>query len=72
MVNTNTIQCVIHLHSAYICGEKHEGEKEEVVSALKEEVENVEDALKWQTQMNGLSLSSCTTKTTVDSKKISR
>ncbi|XP_060925600.1 centromere protein P [Limanda limanda] len=48
---------------SYVCGQKQVGSKEEVESRLKEEVEELEEDLKRQTQMNGISLSSCTTKT---------
>lgn len=48
---------------SYMCGQKHIGGREKVLSRLKEEVEELEDDLKRQTQMNGISLSSCTTKT---------
>ncbi|GLD58106.1 centromere protein P [Lates japonicus] len=54
-----------HMQDAlsYMCGERPVGGKEKVVSRLKEEVEELEDDLKRQTQMNGISLNSCTTKT---------
>ncbi|XP_034442415.1 centromere protein P isoform X1 [Hippoglossus hippoglossus] len=48
---------------SYVCGQKQVGSKEEVESRLKEEVEELEEDLKRQTQMNGISLNSCTTKT---------
>ncbi|XP_069372875.1 centromere protein P isoform X2 [Paralichthys olivaceus] len=48
---------------SYVCGQKQVGSEEEVVSRLKEEVEELEEDLKRQTQMNGISLNSCTTKT---------
>ncbi|XP_033994570.1 centromere protein P [Trematomus bernacchii] len=54
-----------HMQDAmsYICGQKHGAEKEKVLSRLKEEVEEMEEDLKLQTRMNGISLKSCTTKT---------
>ncbi|XP_070758877.1 centromere protein P [Enoplosus armatus] len=48
---------------SYMCGQKQGGGKEKVLSRLKEEVEELEEDLKHQTQMNGISLNSCTTKT---------
>ncbi|KAM7422000.1 hypothetical protein PAMA_010197 [Pampus argenteus] len=48
---------------SYICGKRKKGGKEEVLSRLKEEVEELEEDLQRQTQMNGISLTSCTTKT---------
>ncbi|KAL7408611.1 hypothetical protein ABVT39_026274 [Epinephelus coioides] len=48
---------------SYMCGQKEEGEKEKLLSRLKEEVEELEEDLKQQTQMNGISLNSCFTKT---------
>lgn len=62
-------QFVIRLHRSYMCGERPVGGKEKVVSRLKEEVEELEDDLKRQTQMNGISLNSCTTKTLQRSKR---
>lgn len=50
-------------------GQKQEGGKEKVLSMLKEEVEELEEDLKRQTQMNGISLNSCTTKTLQSSKR---
>ncbi|XP_031152669.1 centromere protein P [Sander lucioperca] len=54
-----------HIQDAmsYVCGQKQAGEKEKVLSKLTEEVEELEEDLKRQTQMNGISLNSCTTKT---------
>ncbi|KAF1392092.1 hypothetical protein PFLUV_G00048920 [Perca fluviatilis] len=54
-----------HMQDAmsYVCGQKQAGEKEKVLSKLTEEVEELEEDLKLQTQMNGISLNSCTTKT---------
>ena len=52
-----------------MCGQKQVGSKEEVESRLKEEVEELEEDLKRQTQMNGISLNSCTTKTLQSSKR---
>ncbi|XP_034058230.1 centromere protein P isoform X2 [Gymnodraco acuticeps] len=51
-----------HMQDAmsYICGQKHGAEKEKVLSGLKEEVEEMEEDLKLQTRMNGISLKSCT------------
>ena len=40
------------------------------MSMLKEELEELEEDLKLQTQMNGISLSSCTRKTLQKSKRI--
>ncbi|AWP02314.1 putative centromere protein P-like [Scophthalmus maximus] len=49
---------------SYVCGQRQAGVKEEeVVSKLEAEVEQLEEDLKRQTQMNGVSLTSCTTKT---------
>ncbi|XP_029287307.1 centromere protein P isoform X2 [Cottoperca gobio] len=48
---------------SYMCGQRQGGGKEEVLSKLKEEVEELEEDLKQQTQMNGISLTRCTTKT---------
>ncbi|XP_070814585.1 centromere protein P isoform X2 [Chaetodon trifascialis] len=48
---------------SYVCGRKQGGGKEKVLSKLKEEVEELEEDLKWQTRMNAISLDSCTTKT---------
>lgn len=45
-----------------MCGRRPEKRKEEVLSRLKEEVGELEEDLKRQTQMNGISLNSCTTK----------
>ncbi|XP_056292468.1 centromere protein P isoform X1 [Pseudoliparis swirei] len=48
-----------------MCGQRQgdKKEKEKVLSRLKEEVEEMEADLKLQTEMNGISLNSCTTKT---------
>ncbi|TMS19153.1 Centromere protein P [Larimichthys crocea] len=48
---------------SYMCGRRQGGGKEKILSMLKEEVEEMEEDLKRQTQMNGISLTSCTTKT---------
>ncbi|XP_062272531.1 centromere protein P [Scomber scombrus] len=48
---------------SYICGKRQKGGKEEVLSKLKEEVEELEEDLQRQSQMNGISLNSCTIKT---------
>ncbi|XP_054472795.1 centromere protein P [Anoplopoma fimbria] len=48
---------------SYMCGKRQGDEKEKVLSRLKEEVEELEEDLKLQTQINGISLNSCTTKT---------
>ncbi|XP_028263089.1 centromere protein P [Parambassis ranga] len=48
---------------AYICGQKQNGGEETVLSRLKEEVEELEEDLEWQTEMNGITLDSCVTKT---------
>ncbi|KAM9361920.1 centromere protein P [Symphorus nematophorus] len=48
---------------SYMCGQRQGGGKEKVLSRLKEEVKELEEDLKRQTQMNGISLHSCTTKT---------
>lgn len=50
-----------------MCG-KRRGGKEKVLSRLKEEVQELEEDLKLQTQMNGISLNSCTKKTLQSSK----
>uniref|UniRef100_A0A3B3YAI1 Centromere protein P n=1 Tax=Poecilia mexicana TaxID=48701 RepID=A0A3B3YAI1_9TELE len=47
---------------AFVCGQTQDLE-ETVVSRLKEEVEELEKDLKLQTQMNGICLNSCITKT---------
>lgn len=53
-----------------MCGQRQAGVKEEeVVSKLEAEVEQLEEDLKRQTQMNGFSLTSCTTKTLRRSKR---
>lgn len=59
-------QCV---HRLYVCGQRQEGGKEEVLSRLKEVVEELEEDLKQQTQMNGISLNRCTKKTLQSSKR---
>ncbi|KAK9529571.1 hypothetical protein VZT92_013654 [Zoarces viviparus] len=46
-----------------MCGQRRGDEKEMVLSRLKEVVEELEEDLKLQTQRNGISLNSCTTKT---------
>ncbi|XP_031716574.1 centromere protein P [Anarrhichthys ocellatus] len=46
-----------------MCGQRRGDEKETVLSRLKEVVEELEEDLKLQTQRNGISLNSCTTKT---------
>lgn len=51
-----------------MCGKRPEKRKEEVLSRLKEEVGELEADLKQQTQMNGISLNSCTTKNLQNSK----
>ncbi|XP_041837235.1 centromere protein P [Melanotaenia boesemani] len=48
---------------AYVCGQTQGGEEEMVLSKLKEEVEEMEEDLKLQTEMNGISLKSCIIKT---------
>ncbi|XP_040889598.1 centromere protein P isoform X2 [Toxotes jaculatrix] len=48
---------------SYMCGQRLVGGKEKVVSRLKEGVKELEDDLKRQTQLNGISLTSCATKT---------
>ncbi|XP_071350968.1 centromere protein P [Trachinotus anak] len=48
---------------SYMCGQRHVEGREKVVSRLKEELEELEDDLKRQTEMNGISLNSCSTKT---------
>ncbi|XP_032370521.1 centromere protein P [Etheostoma spectabile] len=54
-----------HMQDAmsYVCGQRQAGEKEKVLSMLTDEVEELEEDLKRQTQINGISLNSCTTKT---------
>ncbi|XP_037831181.1 centromere protein P [Kryptolebias marmoratus] len=54
---------------AYMCGRTGGRGKQTVVSRLKEEVEELEEDLKLQTQMNGINLSSCITKTLQSSGK---
>ncbi|XP_026202893.1 centromere protein P [Anabas testudineus] len=53
----------------YMCGQGQEEGKEKVLARLKKEVEELEEDLRWQTQMNGISLSSCTKKTLQSSGK---
>ncbi|XP_039468139.1 centromere protein P [Oreochromis aureus] len=48
---------------AFMCGQRQEGGKEMVMSRLKEEVEELEEDVKLQTEINGITLNSCTTKT---------
>ncbi|XP_030276563.1 centromere protein P isoform X1 [Sparus aurata] len=48
---------------SYMCGQRQGGGKEMMLSRLKEKVEELEEDLKRQTQMNGISLNSCITKT---------
>uniref|UniRef100_A0A3P8U964 Centromere protein P n=1 Tax=Amphiprion percula TaxID=161767 RepID=A0A3P8U964_AMPPE len=48
---------------ASLCGRGPVGEKERVMSSLKEEVEEMEEDLRRQTQMNGISLNGCNAKT---------
>lgn len=59
---------VVRLHRSYMCGRRQGGGKEKMLSMLKEEVEEMEEDLKRQTQMNDISLTSCTTKTLQSSK----
>ncbi|XP_076599876.1 centromere protein P [Chaetodon auriga] len=65
----NNMDITFHLRGqmqdamSHVCGQKQRGGKEKVLSKLKEEVEELEEDLKWQTQMNAISLNSCTTKT---------
>ncbi|XP_059185880.1 centromere protein P [Centropristis striata] len=61
-----TLHCGGHLQDAmwYLCGQKKGGGgAEQVVSRLKEEVEELEEDLKLQTQINSISVKSCSTKT---------
>ena len=51
-----------------MCGQRQGGGKEMVLSRLKEKVEELEEDLKRQTQMNGISVDSCITKTLQSSK----
>ncbi|KAM4587625.1 centromere protein P isoform 2-T2 [Odontesthes bonariensis] len=51
----------------YLCGQAQGGGREVVLSRLKDEVEELEEDLKLQTQMNGISLNSCITKTLLSS-----
>ncbi|XP_008289489.1 centromere protein P [Stegastes partitus] len=53
----------MHDAVASVCGLGPGGGKERVLSRLKEEVEEMEEDLRQQTQMNGISLTSCTAKT---------
>ncbi|XP_047438991.1 centromere protein P isoform X2 [Mugil cephalus] len=48
---------------AHVCGQRQGRGKERVLSRLKEEVQKLEEDLKRQTQMNGITLNSCTTTT---------
>ncbi|XP_005729690.1 centromere protein P [Pundamilia nyererei] len=47
----------------FMCGQRQEGGKEMVMSRLKEELEELEEDMKLQTEINGITLNSCTTKT---------
>ncbi|XP_070701892.1 centromere protein P [Pempheris klunzingeri] len=47
----------------YMCGQRRGGEKEMVLCRLREEVKELEEDLKQQTRMNGITLNSCSTKT---------
>ncbi|XP_042074889.1 centromere protein P [Haplochromis burtoni] len=47
----------------FMCGQRQEGGKEMVMSRLKEELEELEEDVKLQTEINGITLNSCTTKT---------
>ncbi|KAK2861697.1 hypothetical protein Q5P01_001230 [Channa striata] len=47
----------------YVCGQRQGRDKEKVLSGMKKEVEELEEDLRQQTQINGISLDSCTTKT---------
>lgn len=51
-----------------MCGQRQEGGKEMVMSRLKEELEELEEDVKLQTEINGITLNSCTTKTLQNSK----
>lgn len=51
-----------------MCGQRQGGGKEMMLSRLKEKVEELEEDLKRQTQMNGISLNSCITKSLQSSK----
>ncbi|XP_037346257.2 centromere protein P isoform X2 [Pungitius pungitius] len=46
-----------------VCGQRQGDEKEKVLSRLMEEVEELEEDLMLQTQINGIRLTGCTTKT---------
>ncbi|XP_034559342.1 centromere protein P [Notolabrus celidotus] len=54
---------------SYLCGPTQREGEERVMSRLKEEVEELEEDLKRQTQMNGICLNSCTAKTLQSSGK---
>lgn len=71
-LSTVNKQRVFRVHRLYMCGQRQEGETERVLSRLKEEVEELEEDLKRQTQMNGISLNSCTTKTLQSSKSTAK
>ncbi|XP_068170914.1 centromere protein P [Antennarius striatus] len=47
----------------YLCGQKQEEEKEKLMSRLEEVLGELEEDLKWQTQMNAISLDRCTRST---------
>ncbi|XP_060897247.1 centromere protein P [Labrus mixtus] len=55
---------------SYLCGQTQGELEEKVMSQLKEEVEELEEDLKQQTQMNGICLNSCITKTLQSGSKL--
>lgn len=57
---------VLFFHRLFLKGD--EEEKEEFVSTLKEEVEELRKTVTWQAQMNGVSMKNCTIKTLQSSK----
>ncbi|XP_042365657.1 centromere protein P [Plectropomus leopardus] len=48
---------------SYMCGQRQEGDNVIMLSRLRDEVEELEEDLQQQTQINGINLKSCTTKT---------
>ncbi|XP_067359622.1 centromere protein P isoform X2 [Channa argus] len=60
---TFTFKGQMHDALSYLWGQRQGKEKEKVLSRMKREVEGLEEDLRQQTQINGISLDSCTTKT---------
>ncbi|KAM9759880.1 centromere protein P isoform 2-T5 [Menidia menidia] len=55
---------------AHLCGQRAAGGQEEVLSKLREEIQELEADLELQTQMNGISLSRCLVKTLQSGRKL--